>query len=106
MLKLLIDAPDLPLVNVNFPDKAPRGTRWTCQSVRHYDGKVVPAKDPMGRQVYWYTVVPVESTEESSDRRAYEEGYVSITPLRLDLTDHEALERVRRLEAWKKLKFA
>ena len=74
--------------------------------MRHYDGKVVPAKDPMGRQVYWYTVVPVESTEDSSDRRAYEEGYVSITPLRLDLTDHEALERVRRLEAWKKLKFA
>jgi len=29
-----------------------------------------------------------------------------ITPLRLELTDHQALERVRKLEAWKKLKFA
>ena len=36
-----------------------------------------------------------------SDRWAFDHGYVSITPLRLDLTDHEALERVRQLESWK-----
>ncbi|HEY1289077.1 MAG TPA: 5'/3'-nucleotidase SurE [Burkholderiales bacterium] len=106
VLEMLLEIPDLPLVNVNFPAELPRGLRWTCQSMRHYDGRVVPAKDPMGRQIYWYTVVPVESTEESSDRWAFDHGYVSITPLRLDLTDHEALERVRQLEAWKKLKFA
>jgi 5'-nucleotidase len=106
VLKQLLEAPELTLVNVNFPDKAPRGTRWTCQSVRHYDGKVVPAKDPMGRTHYWYTVVPVEGTEEDSDRRAIEDGYVSMTPLRLDLTDYAKLEKVRGLEAWKKLRFA
>jgi 5'-nucleotidase len=106
VLEMLFEVPDLPLVNVNFPAKPPRGMLWTCQSLRHYDGKVVPAKDPMGRQIYWYTVVPVESTEEASDRWAFDHGYVSITPLRLDLTDPEALERVRQLEAWKKLKFA
>jgi len=106
VLKQLIAAPGLTLVNVNFPDKAPRGTRWTCQSIRHYDGKVVPAKDPMGRMHYWYTVVPVEGTEEDSDRRAIEEGYVSMTPLRLDLADHEELEKMRQLETWKKLRFA
>ena len=105
VLEMLLDVPDLPLVNVNFPATAPRGLLWTCQSMRHYDGKVVPAKDPMGRQIYWYTVVPVESTEETSDRWAFDHGYVSITPLRLDLTDHEALERVRKLDAWRKLKF-
>src|ERR1043165_7956303 len=93
VLEQLLEAPDLALVNVNFPGKAPRGTRWTCQSVRHYDGKVVPAKDPMGRTHYWYTVVPVEGTEENSDRRALEDGYVSMTPLRLDLTDYEQLEK-------------
>jgi 5'-nucleotidase len=106
VLEMLIAVPDLPLVNVNFPDKPPRGTRWTCQSVRHYDGKVVPAKDPMGRLHYWYMVVPVEGTEEDSDRHAIEDGYVSMTPLRLDLTDYEKLEKVRGLEAWKLLKFA
>ncbi|HEY2336161.1 MAG TPA: 5'/3'-nucleotidase SurE [Burkholderiales bacterium] len=106
VLERLLEAPELILVNVNFPEKAPRGTRWTCQSVRHYDGKVVPAKDPMGRTHYWYTVVPVEGTEEDSDRRAIEDGYVSMTPLRLDLTDYEQLEKVRKLDSWKKLRFA
>ena len=105
VLEMLIDVPNLPLVNVNFPARAPRGTRWTRQSVRHYDGRVVPAKDPMGRTHYWFTVVPVEATEEHTDRWAIEQGYVSMTPLRLDLTDHAALERVRELEAWRELKF-
>jgi 5'-nucleotidase len=59
----------------------------------------------MGRTHYWFTVVPVESTEEGSDRWAIEQGYVSLTPLTLDLTEHQALERVRKLDSWKKLKF-
>jgi 5'-nucleotidase len=80
----------LPLVNVNFP-LAPRGRIWTRQSVRHYDGKVVPIRDPMNRQLYWFTVVPVEETEEGTDRWAIERGLVSMTPLRLDLTDVVAL---------------
>jgi 5'-nucleotidase len=81
---------DLTLVNVNFPTE-PRGMLWTRQSVRHYDGKVVPSKDPMGRAHYWFTVFPIEETEEGTDRWAVDRSYVSLTPLRLDLTDHEAL---------------
>ena len=106
VLQMLLEVPDLPLVNVNFPAKSPRGTLWTCQSMRHYDGKVVPAKDPVGRTIYWYTVVPIESTEEGSDRWAFDQGYVSMTPLRLDLTDEQAHERVRKLEAWRNVRFA
>jgi len=106
VLEMLLEVPKLCLVNVNFPARPPRGTMWTCQSVRHYDGKVVPGKDPMGRTHYWFTVVPIEATEEGTDRWAIEQGYVSMTPLHLDLTDHEDLERVRKLEAWKRLKFA
>src|SRR5437016_14548190 len=86
----------------SFPAKAPRGTLWTRQSLRHYDGKTVAAKDPMGRTHYWFTVVPVEATEEGTDRWAFEQGYVSMMPLSLDLTDHQALSRVQQLEAWKK----
>lgn len=82
------------------------GIVWARQSLRHYDGKVVPAKDPMGRTHYWFTVVPVEATEEGTDRRGIEQGYVSMTPLRLDLTDHDKLAEARKLESWKKIKFA
>jgi 5'-nucleotidase len=106
VLEALLDVPDMPLINVNLPARPPRGTLWTRQSMRHYDGKVVPGKDPMGRTHYWFTVVPVEATEEGTDRWAVEQGYVSMTPLRLDLTEHEKLAEARKVESWKKLKFA
>ena len=92
VLEILLPRRDLKLVNVNIPAGA-RGVRWTRQSVRHYDGKVVPAEDPAGRKIYWFTVTPIEELEEGTDRWAVERGYVSITPLRLDLTDEEALAR-------------
>ena len=106
VLQALLDNPQPCLVNVNFPSEPPRGTLWTRQSMRHYDGKVVPGEDPMGRKHYWFTVIPVEATEEGTDRWAIEQGYVSMTPLRLDLTDAEMLARVQKVESWKKLKFA
>jgi 5'-nucleotidase len=91
VLKLLLPAEELTLVNVNFPQGKPKGLRWTRQSVRHYDGKVVPGADPMGRKHYWFIVTPIEETEDGTDRRAVEQGYVSITPLRLDLTNEAEL---------------
>ncbi|HLS86783.1 MAG TPA: 5'/3'-nucleotidase SurE [Burkholderiales bacterium] len=106
VLERLLEVPDLPLVNVNFPSKPPRGTHWTRQSLRHYDGRVVPGQDPMGRTHYWFTVVPVEATEEGTDRWAIEQGYVSMTPLRLDLTDHDGLAKARQTQVWKNLRFA
>src|SRR5687767_11855258 len=90
VLSLLLPEKDPPLLNVNFPEE-PRGIRWTRQSVRHYDGKVVPGEDPMGRTLFWFTVVPVEGTEEGTDRWAVEQGYASMTPLRLDLTNEKEL---------------
>ena len=91
VLALLLEERDLSLVNVNFPDRAPNGLRWTRQSVRHYDGKVVPGENPLGRKLFWFTVIPVEGTEEGTDRWAVEHGYVSMTPLRLDLTNEKEL---------------
>lgn len=91
VLELLLQDPELTLVNVNFPDAEPKGLRWTRQSVRHYDGKVVPGEDPFGRKHFWFTVIPIEGTEEGTDRWAVDQGYVSITPLRLDLTNEKEL---------------
>ena len=89
-LTLLLAQKELPLVNVNFPAK-PRGIAWTRQSFRHYDGKIIPAKDPMGRQHFWFTVIPIEQVEPGTDRWAMSQGLVSMTPLLLDLTDHREL---------------
>src|SRR5688500_4753542 len=87
VLELLVPDAALSLVNVNFPHDHPKGIMWTRQSIRLYDGKVLPGEDPMGRKHYWFTVVPITDTDEGTDRWALERGYMSITPLRSDLTD-------------------
>lgn len=94
VLEPVLRAPGSELMNVNFPPGTPEGIRVTRQSVRRYDGKVVPGEDPYGRPHYWFTVVPIEEVEEGTDRWAVQHGYVSVTPLRLDLTDHGSMQRM------------
>jgi 5'-nucleotidase len=91
-LELLMEKKELGLYNINFPFD-PTDILWTRQSVRLYDGKIIPAMDPMGRKHYWFTVVPLEPAEEGTDRWALENGHVSITPLGLDLTHQEELSK-------------
>lgn len=94
-LSVLFENKELGLYNVNFPQQ-PKGIQWTRQSVRLYDGKIVPGVDPMGRKHYWFTVSPLEPAEQGTDRWAVENDYVSITPLRLDLTDEQQLRKVQQ----------
>lgn len=93
-LELLLNAPGLGLYNINLPNQ-PTDIKWTRQSVRLYDGIIVPGVDPMGRKYYWFTVTPLEPAEEGTDRWAVENGFVSITPLRLDLTDEQQLKKMQ-----------
>jgi 5'-nucleotidase len=92
VLAELLPLKELELLNVNIPPDT-RGITWTRQSVRHYDGTVVPVKDPLGREHFWVSVLPLEEVEEGSDRWAARHQLTSVTPLRLDLTNHEALAR-------------
>jgi 5'-nucleotidase len=95
-LKLLFENDFNGPYNVNFPP-TPLGIEWTRQSVRFYDGNVVPGIDPMGHKHYWLTVTPLEAAEPGTDRHAVESGFVSITPLRLDLTNESILEEQHSL---------
>jgi 5'-nucleotidase len=89
-LETVLASDEPRLVNVNFPSE-PTDLRWTSQAVDQYNGKVVADKDPMGRPVFWFTVIPLEKLREGTDLWAVDQGYVSMTPLRLDLTDYEQL---------------
>lgn len=89
-LETLLHENELGLYNVNLP-RNPDGILWTRQSVRLYDGVIVPGTDPMGRQHFWFTVRKMEPAEAGTDRWAFEHGKVSITPLRLDLTNETLL---------------
>ena len=93
VLKLLMQESSPRLLNVNITPDA-RGIRWTRQSVRQYDGKMVLDEDPMGREHYWFTVVPIQEPEPNTDRWAVANGWISVTPLRLDLTDDIELEKL------------
>jgi 5'-nucleotidase len=93
VLRLLVNEPSPRLVNVNLPVD-PHGIRWTHQSVRAYNGKVVESADPMGRKNYWFSAIPLTEPDEDSDRWAVDQGLVSLTPLRLNLTDDAWLQRL------------
>jgi 5'-nucleotidase len=94
VLDTLLAESSLCLVNVNLP-REPRGLVWTRASVRRYDGRIVPTKDPLGRELFWFSVTPIEGAEEGTDRWAVERGWISMTPLRLDVTDEQQLGVVR-----------
>jgi len=99
VLRMVLRSPqEMPsLINVNLPED-PIGIRWTHQSVRQYNGKVVESQDPMGRRHYWFSAIPLTEPDEDSDRWAVDHGYVSLTPLRLSLTDDEWLSRLKNTQ--------
>ena len=92
VIRLLTNGSQPKLVNVNLPME-PTGMCWTHQSVRAYNGKVVESQDPMGRKHYWFSAVPLTAPDENSDRWAVDKGLVSLTPLRLNLTDEAWLQK-------------
>ena len=89
------------LFNINLPAIPPaevKGVRVTTLGRRRYSDSLLRGRDPMGKQYYWIgAAVPTWSGSSDSDFRAVEEGYVSVTPLHLDLTNYRLLEEVR---AW------
>ncbi len=87
------------LLNVNVPHAPPRGVRITRQGKRLYPGAVIERVDPKGRPYYWIGGAPAEwEGDESSDFSVLAHGYISVTPLHLDLTNYKAMDEVQR---WK-----
>ena len=94
----LLNAPfaDRTLVNVNFPalpaDQV-KGIRVVRQGFHDYSrGSVVEGRDPRGYRYFWFGLHPIEHTlDHGTDLEAIDEGYVSVTPLQLDLTNHSVL---------------
>jgi len=64
------------------------------QSIRHYNGAMVEGQDPNGRKHFWFAATPLSNPDEHSDRWAIDHNLVSLTPLRLSLTDDEWLQKL------------
>jgi 5'-nucleotidase len=91
--------PEDTLFNVNLPGVAPdevKGIRVTSLGRRRYSESITRALDPQGKEYYWIGGgVAQWRGPKDSDFQAIEEGYVSVTPLHLDLTNYRLLEEVR-----------
>jgi len=93
--------PKRRLLNVNIPFRpwdAIEGVKVTRLGSRIYRDTLVRKQDPRGRDYYWIGGEdPVWQSREGTDFKAVHDGYVSVTPLLLDLTDPQGLET---LEGW------
>ncbi len=93
VIEMLTHGEQPRLVNVNLPLN-PVGIHWTHQSVRQYNGKVVEGRDANNRQLYWFAATPLTNPDIKSDRWAVDNDLVSLTPIRLSLTDDEWLREL------------
>lgn len=93
--------PSETLLNVNLPDIDPttvKGVRVTRLARRVYTDSITRALDPSGREYFWIGGGGVEwAAPEGTDFHAVDNGFVSVTPLHLDLTNHALLADV---ESW------
>ncbi|MFQ5743303.1 MAG: 5'/3'-nucleotidase SurE [Acidobacteriota bacterium] len=97
--KILADRlPRDTLLNVNVPADEIKGLRCTRQGRRIYDETVHRGVDPRGNEYYWIGSgeVPHMDQGPDTDYMAVREGFVSVTPLHLDLTHYESLELMSR----------
>jgi len=94
--------PEDTLFNVNLPAVPPdevRGIKVTTLGRRRYSDAITRANDPSGREYFWIGGGAVNwRGAEDSDFQAVEDGYVSVTPLHLDLTNYKLLEEIRAWE--------
>jgi 5'-nucleotidase len=91
-------AEDVILLNVNVPRGRPRGIRVTRLGRRVYSDQVVEQRDPRGKLYYWIGAgPPAWEAGDDTDFAAVHAGYISVTPLSLDLTSYEGL---RALKTW------
>src|SRR5262249_21156453 len=85
------------LLNVNVPRQEPRGVRVTHQGKRFYPGGVIERHDPKGRAYYWIGGQSADWEDDpKSDFAALADGFISVTPLHLDLTNHRVMDQVKR----------
>jgi 5'-nucleotidase len=105
LIKSILASPPLPtpmFLNVNLPPipgEVVKGVRITTLGSRVYEGSIKKMKDPWGRDIFWIGGGHINWKGGGiTDVQAVADGYVSVTPLQLDITHHESLDAVRALK--------
>jgi len=88
------------LLNINIPNlprEEIRGLKFTRQGKRVYDGSIQETFDPWGEKHYWIGGgKPYWERGEDMDMDAVQAGFISVTPVHLDLTNYDALSLFRK----------
>jgi 5'/3'-nucleotidase len=101
LTRYVLEQPRNPgiILNVNFPVTEFKGVKVTRLGKRIYSEGVIERLDPRGRKYYWIGgEAPTWHPGEGTDFEAVQNGFVSITPLHLDLTHHDSISRLKPLE--------
>lgn len=89
------------LINVNvpaIPEADVKGIRFTKLGLRNYDNLFEERQDPRGNTYYWLGGgVMDEEQDPESDVYAVDHGFISVTPIHLDLTDYQLINQYRRI---------
>ena len=103
VLRPLLDQPFTlrTLININFPALLPqdvKGIKVARQGFHDYSrGSIVKGTDPRGYDYYWFGLHGVVHTSgHDTDLEVVDDGYISVTPLQLDLTHGESIEALAR----------
>lgn len=85
------------LLNINVPDISKiKGEKFTKQGKRVYDSSVQEISDPKGKKYYWIGGgMPIWEPGEETDFEAIINGFASVTPVHLDLTNYKALKFIK-----------
>ncbi len=89
--------PFATLLNVNFPQGKPKGVRVTKQGFKEARPIISEHTDPRGKLYYWIGEERMGfRAEGGTDFEAIDENFVSVTPMRSDLTNHGAIEILKK----------
>jgi 5'-nucleotidase len=103
--KVLVEGfPEGTLLNINLPPGEIKGVRVTRQGIKNARPVISEHIDPRGKPYFWIgEEYFTTNSAEGTDYQAIELGYVSVTPLKSDMTDHRALTAI---ETWNYLEGA
>lgn len=94
--------PEGTLLNINIPSGKIRGVRVTKQGIKNARPIISEHIDPRGKFYYWIGEEVLQyNADEGTDYLAVEHGYASVTPMRADMTNHQAIETIK---AWNELR--
>jgi 5'-nucleotidase len=101
VLTSLLDVtmPERTLININFPASEPKGVKVAEQGFHDYGrARIVKGTDPRGYPYYWFGLgaTPHHTPGHATDLEAIGDGFITVTPLHLDLTHYGSMERLTK----------